>query len=559
MGKVLRGARVTLRSKLVAAIGALLLALLLVEGGIVAFVLLPRFQRIETDDARAAMQRVDFGIQSALGELRAVAADWADWQETYQFLDDRNSDYVDRYLNSAAMGHLHQTLLAIIDGRGNLVWSQAIDPDGGGRLSVDLLARPQLPADFPWRDALRDAKAGAGLLATNQGVMLAAVAPVLDGRGHGPPRGLLLMARLLTEHELGMLARSAQVPVTVEAIRDPSGRFVRPAPASSGGAMVDRITISLERIQLARTYRDIYGNPVLTLSVEAPRAVSAGARAAVVSMVAVIVAGTFGLLFILLLFLGRVTARIEQGKADAEAAAAAKSNFVAVLSHEIRTPLNAIMGFAYLGQQAATDARLQDYLSKIQAASAMLMKILNEVLDFSKLEANLVRLEDVRFSLVSVLTEVDQMVGEQARSKGLAFRVDTTPDVPVELCGDSLRLEQVLMNLAGNALKFTSQGSVRISVACLATDQDACTLEFRVSDTGIGVTPDQTARLFEAFSQAESSTARRFGGTGLGLAISKKLVQAMGGRIWFEPNLGGGSIFAFTVALRRPQAPDGLS
>ncbi len=549
----------TLRSKLVAAIAGLLVALLLVEGSVVAFVLLPRFQQIETDDARAAMQRVEFGLQGALGELRVVAADWGDWQETYEFMDDRNVTYVSQYLNAQAMGHLHQTLLAIIDTRGNLVWSQAFDPDSGGRLSVDLLAQPRLPADFPWLDALRDNSAHGGLLATNQGVMLAAVAPILDGHGKGPSRGLMLMARLLTERELAALVSSVQVPVTIEAIRDPSGRIERPPPALQVDGMVERTTITSDQIQLSRTYRDIYGNSVLTLRVQVSRAISAGARVAVLTMVAIIVAGTFGLLFILVLFLGRVTARIEAGKAEAEAAAAAKSDFVAVLSHEIRTPLNAIMGFAYLCQQAAPDARQQDYLGKIQAAASMLMQILNEVLDFSKLEANLVRLEDLRFSLVTVLTAVDLMVGEQARRKGLEFLIDTTPDVPVELRGDSLRLEQILMNLTGNALKFTAQGSIRLSVSCVATAPDASTLEFRVIDTGIGITPEQTGRLFEAFSQADSSTTRRFGGTGLGLAISKKLVQAMGGRIWFEPNPPGGSVFAFTVTLGRPPPQERIS
>ena len=549
----------TLRSKLVAAIGALLATLLLVEGSLVAFVFLPRLERIETDDARAAMQRVDAGIQAKLGELRVAAADWADWQETYHFMDDRHAGYVRDYLNVPAMGHLDQTLLALIDVNGRMIWSKAWEPGSGRRLDVDLLEKPQLPPDFPWLQNLHDGKSLDGLLATNHGVMLAAVAPILDGAGGGPARGQLLMARLLTEAEIGAIGRSAQTPVTIETIRDPSGRIERPAPAGTADGMVDRATITADQIRLSRTYRDIYGNPVLTLSVNTPRAVSTGARAIIAATLVIFVVGTFGLLFILLAFLSRLTARIEQGKAEAEAAAAAKSDFVAVLSHEIRTPLNAIMGFAYLCQQAAPDTRQQDYLAKIQMAASMLMQILNEVLDFSKLEANLVRLEDIRFSLVSVLTAVDQMVGEQARRKGLEFSVATTPDVPVELRGDSLRLEQVLLNLAGNALKFTSQGSIRLSVTRVASSAGYSTLEFRVTDSGIGITPEQSGRLFEAFTQADSSTTRRFGGTGLGLAISRKLVQAMGGRIWFEPAPGGGSTFVFTAVLGRPQAQEGLS
>ena len=271
-------------------------------------------------------------------------------------------------------------------------------------------------------------------------------------------------------------------------------------------------------------------------------------------MLGILLAGTFALLFIMLLFLSRVTARIEQGKADAEAAAAAKSDFVAYLSHEIRNPLHAISGFAHLCEQYASDARQRDYLGKIRVAASMLMQILNEVLDFSKLEANRVRLEDIGFALGTVLGAVDLVVGEQARRKGLSFVIDTAADVPAGLRGDPLRLEQVLMNVAGNALKFTEIGSLRITICCIGAAAGTVTLEFRVIDTGIGITAEQATRLFEAYSQADSSTTRRFGGSGLGLAISRKLVEAMGGRIWFEATPGGGSTFAFTVVLGRETA-----
>jgi two-component system sensor histidine kinase/response regulator len=288
---------------------------------------------------------------------------------------------------------------------------------------------------------------------------------------------------------------------------------------------------------------------VLTLRVDTPRQISSGARIAVVSMLAILLAGTFVLLFLMLLFLNRITARIEQGKADAEAAAAAKSDFVAFLSHEIRNPLHAISGFAKLCEQFASDARQRDYLGKIQTAASMLMQILNEVLDFSKLEANRVRLEDIRFPLADVLAAVDLVVGEQARRKHLEFTTLTAANVPAGLRGDPLRLEQVLMNLAGNALKFTEIGSIRIAVRSVAAAAGTVTLEFRVCDTGIGITAEQAGRVFEAYGQADSSTTRRFGGSGLGLAISRKLVEATGGHLGFEPTPGGGSTFVFTVVL----------
>jgi signal transduction histidine kinase/BarA-like signal transduction histidine kinase len=546
----------TVKAKLIAWVAGVLIALLLVEIGVIAGLLLPRFEQIETANAQASMRRIDRGIQNAMAGLRVSAGDWGNWADTYRFMQDRNSRYVEEDLGVIQMKQLHLTMMALIDASGNIVWTYSFDPVTTKALKVDILDGPQLPANFPWLESLRDGSTHDGLIATNQGIMLAAVAPILNGYAQGPLHGLMLMGRLLTAAEINAIGVSAQTNVVVEAIRDPSERFFLPPPRGVYASTVDRTLVTHDMMQISRTFRDVYGEAVLSLRVDIPRDISANARSTIGYMLAIVTSGTAVLLLLLLGVLNRITARIEQAKAAAEAVAAAKTSFVAIMSHEIRTPLNAILGFTHLCLQSALNPKQVDYLSKIQHASSTLMQIVNDILDFSKLEANLVELEDARFALMSVLTGVEFIVGDQARRKGLSFSIDKASDVPAELRGDALRLEQILLNLVSNSVKFTSTGSVSVAIAVTATDAQTVELEFRITDTGIGLSDEQIGRLFQAFSQADSSTTRQYGGTGLGLAICKRLVQAMGGRIWAQGHLGQGSMFAFTARFRRlPPAP----
>jgi signal transduction histidine kinase/CheY-like chemotaxis protein len=546
----------SVKAKLIAWVAGVLIALLLVEIGVIGGLLLPRFEQIETGNAEASMRRIDRGVQNALAGLKVSATDWGNWADTWRFMQDRNAGFADENLNVIAMKQLHLTMLALIDASGNIVWSYGFDPVTTKALKIDFLDGPQLPANFPWLESLHNGSSHDGLIATNQGIMLAAVAPILNGYAQGPLRGLMLMGRLLTAPEIAAIGSSAQTNVAVESIRDPSGRFFLPPPRGVYASMLDRTLVTHDVTQISRTFRDVYGEAALSLRVSIPRDISANARSTIGYMLAIVTGGTAVLLLLLLGVMNRITARIERAKADAEAVAAAKTSFVAIMSHEIRTPLNAILGFTHLCLQSALNPKQLDYLAKIQHASSTLMQIVNDILDFSKLEANLVELEDARFALMSVLTGVEFIVGDQARRKGLSFSIERASDVPAELRGDALRLEQILLNLVGNSVKFTSSGTVNVKIAVSATDAETVELEFRITDTGIGLSDEQIGRLFQAFSQADSSTTRQYGGTGLGLAICKKLVQAMGGRIWAEGRLGEGSMFAFTARFRRvPPAP----
>jgi signal transduction histidine kinase/AmiR/NasT family two-component response regulator len=233
----------------------------------------------------------------------------------------------------------------------------------------------------------------------------------------------------------------------------------------------------------------------------------------------------------------------------AEAANSAKSEFLANMSHEIRTPMNGVLGMAALALEGELPPREREYVGMIQQSGASLLRIINDILDFSKIESRRIELEAIPFSIADAVRETESLVAHAARQKGVEFITAIADDVPSRVVGDPLRLKQVLTNLAGNAVKFTQQGTVRIDVLNAGIQGDAVRLHVKVSDTGIGIPPSQHATIFEAFSQADGSTTRRFGGTGLGLAISAPLVQLMGGRIWVESEPGKGSVFQFSVTL----------
>ncbi|HVV99954.1 MAG TPA: response regulator [Planctomycetaceae bacterium] len=255
--------------------------------------------------------------------------------------------------------------------------------------------------------------------------------------------------------------------------------------------------------------------------------------------------------------IGRVIERrraaedLREAKEAAEQANRAKSEFLANISHELRTPMNAIMGMTELALDEELDTRVRDYLQTAHESADVLLRLLNEILDFSRLESGRFVLESAPFSLRATMEETVKTLSLHASEKGLELALDLPDNTPDDLIGDALRLRQILMNLIGNSIKFTEQGEVIVRAVVESQTADEASLLISVSDTGIGISPADQERIFTPFTQADASTTRHYGGTGLGLAISSQLIGLMGGRLWVESALGQGSTFSFRVRFLR--------
>lgn len=587
----------TLRTKavvgVITCIGALLVALQFVFSG----VLMSRFNELEHQLVLQNVRRVVQALEQRSKNVTTRMLDWAAWDDTYQFLADKNNAFIESNLVTEGITGLETNYFLIFDTAHKLFYQKAID----FRAARDIVPAPELVELFSSHPALKGPlqieEERHGFLVVGNDIVVFGQRPIITSARGGPVRGTLVWARVVDQIELAELSKTLELNFVLETAAVPIKQAAENA-AFARNSKPFAVPISDNEIVAYAEVNDYFGQPALRIRLLQNRDVwQKGVQANNLVLWSVSGVGVVSALVVILLLQSTIVKRIrallvglqairrsddlgrrvpveandeltslakevnttlealQQGHRQviaarevALAASEAKSRFVSTMSHEIRTPVNGILGMTEMLTRAGLNPEAKGYLDTLRDCTESLLVVVNHVLDFSKIEAGKIELEAVPFSISALAKRAFNTVSAKGQRPGVEFKYFVECGAMDRRLGDPTRLGQVLINLLGNAIKFTEKGSVTLEVHAETASQR---VRFSVADTGIGMTAEQQAKVFEAFTQADNSITRRFGGTGLGLNISRQLVQAMGGELRLESAIGKGSKFWFELVLEQ--------
>jgi signal transduction histidine kinase/DNA-binding response OmpR family regulator/HPt (histidine-containing phosphotransfer) domain-containing protein len=544
-------------------------------------VILKSFSELEIAEAEKNMARVIDALGQEIIHLDKLASDWAIWDDTYRFSKDLNKDYIQSNLEMDTLESASNiNLVYILSPHGEKIWGKIFSTPKGGEIDIDEFTGQALLRfrDSLDPDVLESKKEG--LLVTDKGTLVLSVRKILTSRGVGPSAGIFIMGRFMSGNMVKSLRDNTRVNFSVTSIKP--GNISADEEYILGDLKTKRAVIRIDDVKTISAFGmlpDIFGKPAILIHATMPREIMEKGRNAARYVSFFLLVAAFLALFFFLFVMKvntqderRRTAKVEalveqrttelkqanieteQARVQAVEANKAKSEFLANMSHEIRTPLNGIIGMTEIAMTTIQNEKQRDVFETISREALSLLVIINNILDFSKIEARKVEIENIPFDLKLLVNDIGKSVTFLAERKGLTCIVDIDSSVPVHVKGDPGRIRQILMNLAGNALKFTHDGGVVIRCEPVKDHGKSCEIRFSVIDTGIGIPKEKQAKIFESFIQVDGSTTRKYGGTGLGITISKQLAEFMGGSMGVDSDIGKGSTFWFTAVMTRQSA-----